>query len=277
MKNKSYHFPIILLIIFIAVAISLWLTTGKVFYLFNFLYIGGIVSLGVTLLIKENKYSRLFVQLGVGLYMLIYLGMALGENMQIEGFFYYLFLGVFQGACIHYFVAKIAGPFIFGRGWCGYACWTAMVLDFLPYKIPTNPRIEKLGIIRYIMFFVSLVLVVILFALKVENLERIMALLFIAGNILYYFAGIALAIMLKDNRAFCKYVCPIAVFLKPASYFSLTRIKVDADKCIDCKKCIRTCPMNVDMLNPSRSRKNGTECILCLECSKVCPKKAIKA
>ena len=69
--------------------------------------------------------------------------------MQIEGFWYYLFAGVFEAATIHYAVAKIFGPLIFGRGWCGYACWTAMVLDLLPYKIPKNPR-KKIGWIRYI-------------------------------------------------------------------------------------------------------------------------------
>ncbi len=40
--------------------------------------------------------------------------------MQIEGFWYYLFTGVFEAATIHYAVAKIFGPLVFGRGWCGY-------------------------------------------------------------------------------------------------------------------------------------------------------------
>lgn len=62
---------------------------------------------------------------------LVYLGFLCRENMQIEGFWYYLFLGVFEAATIHYVVAKIFGPLLFGRGWCGYACWTAMVLDLL--------------------------------------------------------------------------------------------------------------------------------------------------
>ena len=70
----------------------------------------------------------------VGMYMLVYLGLICQENMQIEGFWYYLFTGVFEAATIHYAIAKIFGPLLFGRGWCGYACWTAMVLDFLPYK-----------------------------------------------------------------------------------------------------------------------------------------------
>ena len=81
--------------------------------------------------------------------LLPYLGVISRENMQIEGFWYYLFLGVFEAATIHYAVAKIFDPLLFGRGWCGYACWTAMVLDFLPYQQPQKPRKEKLGILCY--------------------------------------------------------------------------------------------------------------------------------
>ena len=81
--------------------------------------------------------------------LLPYLGVISRENMQIEGFWYYLFLGVFEAATIHYAVAKIFDPLLFGRGWCGSACWTAMVLDFLPYQQPQKPRKEKLGILCY--------------------------------------------------------------------------------------------------------------------------------
>jgi polyferredoxin len=88
--------------------------------------------------------------------------------------------------------------------------------------------------------------------------------------------GIALAFACKDNRAFCKYVCPITVFLKPASYFSLFRVKVDAHACVSCGQCKKACPMNVDMLDNRRKRENGTECILCFECAKVCPTKALR-
>ena len=87
--------------------------------------------------------------------------------------------------------------------------------------------------------------------------------------------GIFLAFALKDNRAFCKYICPITVFLKPASYFSLMRIECDKSKCVSCGKCKKVCPMNVDVTDHSRKRINGTECILCFECKKVCPKNAL--
>jgi polyferredoxin len=271
---KKYLLPVAMLALFETVAVTLWLTKDNLFYLFNFSYIGLSIALGLFLFIRETKNARRVTQLLVGMYMLVYLGLICNENMQIEGFWYYLFTGVFEAATIHYAVAKIFGPLIFGRGWCGYACWTAMVLDFLPYKVPMQPQ-KKIGWIRYITFGVSLIFVAALFLAHVGNIERIMFWSFIVGNLIYYAVGIGLAFLFKDNRAFCKYICPITVFLKPMSYFSLIRVKCDKSKCISCGKCKRVCPMNVDVTDNSRKRENGTECILCFECARSCPKNAL--
>ena len=156
---RKYMFSILLFLLFETVAITLWLVKDNLFYLLNFSYIGGCIALGTALFTAGKSYARHFVQLAVGSYMLLYLGIISCENMQIEGFWYYLFLGAFEAATIHYAVAKIFGPLLFGRGWCGYACWTAMVLDFLPYRQPQKPRVKKLGMLRYVMFALSLALV----------------------------------------------------------------------------------------------------------------------
>ncbi len=271
---KKFMLPVMMWLIFEIIAITLWLTMQNIFYLFNFSYIGTSIAIGFLLFQLQYKYARRIAQFLVGAYMLVYLGLMCNENMQIEGFWYYLFTGVFEAATIHYAVAKIFGPLIFGRGWCGFACWTAMILDLLPYKIPQQPR-KKWGWIRYITFALSFIFVSGLFLAQVKNMEQIMFWLFLVGNSLYYIVGIFLAFALKDNRAFCKYICPITVFLKPASYFSLLRIKCDKSKCVSCGKCKKVCPMNVDVTDNSRKRKNGTECILCCECKNVCPKNAL--
>ena len=104
---KNYWPPVAMLVIFEIVAVTLWLTKDNMFYLFNFSYIGLSISFGVFLFIRKYKHARRIVQLLVGLYMLIYLGLICNENMQIEGFWYYLFTGVFEAATIHYAVAKI--------------------------------------------------------------------------------------------------------------------------------------------------------------------------
>ena len=110
---KKYLLPIAMLSIFEIVAITLWLTKGNLFYLFNFSYIGIAIALGIFLFIKNYKNARRVTQLLVGIYMLVYLGLISNENMQIEGFWYYLFTGVFEAATIHYAVAKIFGPLLF--------------------------------------------------------------------------------------------------------------------------------------------------------------------
>ena len=271
---KKYTASIISLLVFETIAVALWMSLDNAFYLFNFSYIGICLSIGLFLYTKKVKCARNVVQFAVGIYMLVYLGVICKENMQIEGFWYYLFLGAFEAAVIHYLVAKILGPLLFGRGWCGYACWTAMILDLLPYKQPAQPR-KKIDYIRYLIFALSLSLVASLFIFKVQSIETVMLWSFIIGNALYYTIGIALAFAFKDNRAFCKYICPITVFLKPVSYFSLLRVKCDTAKCVSCGKCERICPMNVEVANNSRKRVNATECILCFKCVEACPAKSL--
>lgn len=273
-QMKKFMLPAMMWLIFETIAVTLWLTKQNLFYFFNFSYIGTSLAAGILLFQLRYRHARRVAQFLVGTYMFVYLGLLCNENMQIEGFWYYLFTGVFEAATIHYAVAKIFGPLIFGRGWCGFACWTAMILDLLPYKTPRNPR-KKWGFIRYITFALSFLFVSALFLAQVNNTERIMFWAFLIGNGLYYLIGIVLAFTLKDNRAFCKYICPVAVFLKPMSYFSLLRVKCDKNKCISCGKCKKVCPMDVDMTDNSRKRKNGTECILCFECVKACPKNAL--
>ena len=67
--------PVLMLAIFETVAVTSWLTKDNLFYLFNFSYIGLSISFGVFLFIRKYKHARRIVQLLVGLYMLIYLGL----------------------------------------------------------------------------------------------------------------------------------------------------------------------------------------------------------
>ncbi len=267
--------PFIILSAFIIISLLIFLKTDDIFFLFNFTYIGVCITIGLVLFENKVKYSRNFVLLAVGSYLLFYLGVFGHENLLISGFWYFLFLGVFEAAVIHFLVAKIAGPLVFGRGFCGYACWLAMIFDLLPYKRHNDDR-KPYEYFRYVLFIVILMVVGAVFVFKIEDSNEILFWMFILGNIIYYAVGIAMAFAFKDNRAFCKYVCPVTVFLKPASYFSLLRVKVDESKCNKCNKCLIVCPMDVDILDNSRSRKHGTECILCCECVKACKQDALK-
>ncbi len=52
--------------------------------------------------------------------------------------------------------------------------WTAMILGFLPYKVPQNHERKNFGWMRYLTFLLSFVFVGALFLCQVGNIERIM-------------------------------------------------------------------------------------------------------
>ena len=157
--------PLIMMAVFYTLALVLGLKVNS-FYLFNFGYIGTALGVGLGLYAllprKKKPMGRLLAQGLVGLYLLGFLGLIGRENMQIEGFFFFLFAGVYHAAVLHYLIAKIGGPLVFSRGWCGWACWIAMVLDLFPYKRNKTGRARGFGVIRYLMFFLSLGVVVVI-------------------------------------------------------------------------------------------------------------------
>lgn len=281
---KTVRIPLFIILIFYTVAFWRYFATGKSFYIFNFIYIGTSVALGIFLFDalpkKHVLWGRRISQLLIGLYMLGYVGFINHENMQIEGFFFYLFGGVFAGATLHYFIAKIIGVAMFNRGWCSWACWTAMVLDFLPWKRSPG-RYKKAQIFRYIHFFLSLGLVLYFwFVIKerdVYNQSILEVYWLVWGNLFYYTVSIILAAVIKDNRAFCKYLCPIPVFQKVLSRFSLLKVTIKDESCSECGLCERDCPMDIKLLEYKKDSQRvlSTECIMCVTCSNICPHSAV--
>ncbi len=283
---SALKIPAILMLGFWILGGVLWQVTSRVFYLFNFLYIGLALGVGIGIYValpRKHKYwGRRLAQLLVGTYMLVFLGLLQRENMQIEGFFLYLLAGAFAGSVIHYLVAKIVGPLLFNRGWCGWACWTVMVLDLLPFKQNRRGRLAgSFETWRILHFFASLALVLILWVglgYRVEQQDVAELYWLIGGNVMYYGVGIGLAYLLEDNRAFCKYACPITVLLKLTSRFSLLKIKGDPSRCNECGLCAHRCPMDIRI--PEYTRKGqrvlSSECIFCLECINVCSRDALQ-
>ena len=156
-----------------------------------------------------------------------------------------------------------------------------MVLDLLPFKRPSGRLPRQYGWLRYLHFGLSLSVVlalVYLVGFRDGASGTIAVTWFIIGNLLYYAVGIALAYALKDNRAFCKYICPITVPLKITSRFSIIKIGQSNGECNDCDACERLCPMDVRISDYilNNQRVLSTECSLCQTCITVCAQDALK-
>ena len=151
-----------------------------------------------------------------------------------------------------------------------------MVLDFLPYKRNKLGRFAaKWESLRYVHFSLSLLLVLIFWFLFNRPIpEDHAALLWlIAGNAFYFASAFILTFTLKDNRAFCKYLCPITAIIKITSRFALLKIEGDKEKCTHCGLCNKACPMDINIMEYVKNgeRVLSTECIFCLTCTTVCP------
>lgn len=240
--------------------------------------------------LKRKSIARYTSLIIFGLLIFGLAGLHGQQNFQIEGFFFFVFAGVFGGVIIHFINGKIIGPLINGRNWCGWNCWTPMVLDLLPFKKSPGRKKGFINSIKYIYLFISITavaLLVFLFKYTIHNLSptpeyqgSIRALYWFAvGNILYYLTGIILTIILKDNRAFCKYICPVSVMMKISNSLALLKIKGDKKKCNNCGICIQACKMDINIPEyiQAGERVKANDCILCMHCIAECPQAALSA
>ena len=108
---------------------------------------------------------------------------------------------------------------------------------------------------------------------KLQNLEVLNGILYVAFHDLGETGMIVIALLLVLSllirNFWCRYLCPYGALMGLASLLSPTKIRRDAAACIDCGKCARACPanLNVDRLVQVRS----AECAACMECIAACP------
>ncbi|HEX6268882.1 MAG TPA: 4Fe-4S binding protein [Anaerolineales bacterium] len=284
---KQLLVPAVVMLAFWGVGAYGFSVSGFAQPLIMFGYIGTSLGVGLglygTLPKKQKPIGRRLTLFLVGLFLIIFaIHKDLGqENSQLEGAIFGLLTGVIQMGVIHYGIAKIFGPLLFGRMWCGWACWTVMVLDLLPFKRPAGRLPGRWGWLRYLHFGLSVSFVLFLFYVVGfrDGVKGTTAVTwFIIGNLLYYAVGITLAYKMKDNRAFCKYVCPITVPLKLSSRFSIIKIGRSMGQCNDCDACEKMCPMDVRISDYilNNQRVLSTECSLCQTCITVCAQDALK-
>lgn len=205
-------------------------------------------------------------------------------NLDMEGFFMLVFAGTMGAAIGHNLVTVLVGPLLFGRLLCGWGCWRSMVLELLPIGRSTGRRRGGWTLLAFVGLAAAAgvgALSVFMLghrasgasgALHAASLESIAI-----GFGVYYAASVGLAFALKDQRAFCKYLCPNSAILRVTSRFSLLKMGANRELCNACGACSQICPMDIDVAQFATLGRRITsgDCILCQHCAHACPTGAL--
>ena len=188
---------------------------------------------------------------------------------------------------------------LLGRLICGFLCPFGWFQELL-HRIPTRKlSTKKLRPLTYLKYVILLVMVVLLPAFAVNDvgmgdpffckylcpqgvLEGAIPLALVnsgiraaLGKLFTWKLCILLAVTALSvlfYRPFCKWLCPLGAFYALFNKVSLLQMKVDANACISCGKCVKVCSMDVDVTKTP----DHAECIRCGKCVLACPTGAVR-
>jgi polyferredoxin len=200
-------------------------------------------------------------------------------------------LGIVAGGLV-VFLLLFLSSLVLGRLWCGYLCPSGGLQELFNFALNRPLCTKKLDWLKYLIFlgiYGSIALAIwsagglktVDLLYRTQNGISILAL----GGIAAFLGPVVIIIIstvIFGKRGFCHIFCPIVVTLiigrKIRNIFRWPAflLEVEKDRCIDCKKCSKECPMSLDVNGMVQERKmEQVECILCGSCIDTCPKGAI--
>ncbi|NPV86695.1 MAG: 4Fe-4S binding protein [Anaerolineae bacterium] len=202
------------------------------------------------------------------------------------------FEGVVNGSALTFSVLFLSSLLV-GRAWCAWACPAGGLAEACIYYVRDKKTGQKGNWIKWAIWIPWMGLIIAGFVTAggihsvnpIHLVGSVISAKDLPSYIIYYFvAGTIFVLSLTaGNRAFCHYACWMAPFMiigrklrNLAKYPSL-RLVVEPEKCTDCKQCVRSCPMSLDVNElVARGDMEHSECILCGNCVDTCHQGVIR-
>ncbi len=178
-----------------------------------------------------------------------------------------------------------------GRGFCSWGCFYGGWDDGTS-RLLRKPRIKKINpVFRWISF--SVLLLVAIFAAATLNpvycdwlcpfktvteFEKVTSVTIFFKTVVFLslFAGLVIILpVLTGKRIQCATFCPMGALLSLTNKINAFDVRIDAEKCSQCNKCVNACPT---LSLSSSNMASGGPSITCMKCGKcidTCTKRAI--
>jgi ferredoxin-type protein NapH len=198
-----------------------------------------------------------------------------------------------HGAFSVMFILWVGASLSVGKGWCSWGCFYGGWDEFFS-RLRKKPVIRHRAIDRrwtYLPFAV-LAAIVLLSAASFSPiycewlcpfktvtefqepstlLAQVQVAIFLA-----LFIGLVVALpLLTKRRIQCGLFCPFGAMQSLLNKINIFEVRIDLEKCAQCKQCIRTCPTFSLDESSLESGKPSITCTKCGHCVDTCPKEAI--
>jgi len=207
---------------------------------------------------------------------------------------FYLFLATGQIHSAHpagffIFFAIILVSLVFGKAFCSWFCpigfLSELIADFGEKIFKCRTKLPKwldyplrslkylmLGFLFYAVFIIMSEVALRAFLDSPYNLVSDIKMYYFFVNI-SQFSLIVIAVLFMMSivirNFWCRYLCPYGALLGITALLSPSKIKRNADKCVDCGLCNKACPgfIKIDKVKTVIS----DECTTCMSCVDICP------
>jgi ferredoxin-type protein NapH len=178
-----------------------------------------------------------------------------------------------------------------GRGFCSWGCFYGGLEDGFS-RVAKKARLKLDGSKWRLFPFAVLLVIVLTSALTmfptycdwvcpfkaVTEFEKITSITVLVKTFIFVTLFIGLVILLPiltKKRTQCSFLCPFGAFASLANKVAPFTIRIDHNKCINCKLCAEACPNFSLDAGRIKLGKPHLTCMKCGKCVDICPRQAI--
>lgn len=146
-----------------------------------------------------------------------------------------------------FFLLPLIFSSFYGRVFCSSVCPLGALQEVVIYRPIKLPQLltSLLGIIPYLYLGVAVLFAFTNTGFIICKFDPFIGIYRLSGSILTILLGIIfLVIGVFIARPYCRFFCPYGVLLGIFSYFSKRHLCITPDKCVKCRLCQDSCPVN---------------------------------